>query len=100
MTFDIKNLRTALEGAMKRVSSETMGWLAGIVIHAATIPTLLAMITGLSDSGPNLDVVFFMWAGLVLLFFKAVVMRDMLNIVTLSLGFMVQSALMAMLIFK
>jgi hypothetical protein len=100
MTFDIKNLRTALEGAMKRVSSETMGWLAGIVIHAATVPTLLAMITGLSDSGPNLDVVFFMWAGLVLLFFKAVVMRDMLNIVTLSLGFMVQSALMAMLIFK
>ena len=77
-----------------------MGWLAGIVIHAATVPTLLAMITGLSDSGPNLDVVFFMWAGLVLLFFKAVVMRDMLNIVTLSLGFMVQSALMAMLIFK
>jgi hypothetical protein len=100
MTFDIKNLRTALEGAMKRVSSETMGWLAGIEIHAATVPTLLAMITGLSDSGPNLDVVFFMWAGLVLLFFKAVVMRDMLNIVTLSLGFMVQSALMAMLIFK
>jgi hypothetical protein len=54
----------------------------------------------LAEGAEALDVVFFMWAGLVLLFFKAVVMRDMLNIVTLSLGFMVQSALMAMLIFK
>jgi hypothetical protein len=100
MTIDIARARTALEGALKRISAETMGWLAGIVIHAATVPTLLAIITGLTDSGPSLDVVAFMWAGLVLLFFRAVVLRDMLNIVTLSLGFMIQAALMALIIFK
>jgi hypothetical protein len=41
-----------------------------------------------------------LWAGLVLLFLRAVVLKDMLNIITIGVGFMVQAALMALILFK
>jgi hypothetical protein len=41
-----------------------------------------------------------MWAGLALLFFRAVVMRDLLNIITIGLGFIAQATIMAMILFK
>jgi hypothetical protein len=96
----LNSLRTWLEQHLPKVSAETLGWLAVVVIHCATIPTLLALLTGLSDSVPNLDVVLFMWAGLILLFFRAVVLKDMLNIITIGLGFITQAVIMAMILFK
>ena len=96
----LNSLRTWLEQHLPKVSAETLGWLAVVVIHCATIPTLLALLTGLSDNVPNLDIVLFMWAGLVLLFFRAVVLKDMLNIITVGLGFIIQAVIMAMILFK
>ena len=96
----LNSLRTWLEQHLPKVSAETLGWLAVVLIHCATIPTLLALLTGLSDSVPNLDVVLFMWAGLILLFFRAVVLKDMLNIITIGLGFIAQATIMAMILFK
>jgi hypothetical protein len=85
---------------LHKISADTLGWLATIVIHCATIPTLLALLTGLSDNVPNLDIVLFAWAGLMLLFGRAVVLKDTLNIITIGLGFMIQAVLMAMILFK
>jgi hypothetical protein len=96
----LNSSRAWLEQHLPKVSAETLGWLAVILIHCATIPTLLALLTGLSDSVPNLDIVLFVWAGLVLLFFRAVVMRDLLNIITIGLGFITQAVIMAMILFK
>jgi hypothetical protein len=91
---------TWLAENLPRVSADTLGWLAVILIHCATIPTLLALLTGLSDNVPNLDIVLFMWAGLVLLFVRSVVMKDALNIITIGTGFIVQACIMAMILFK
>jgi hypothetical protein len=96
----LNSSRTWLEQHLPKVSAETLGWLAVVVIHCATIPTLLALLTGLSDTVPNLDIVLFMWAGLVLLFFRAVVLKDMLNIITVGLGFIIQAVIMSMILFK
>jgi hypothetical protein len=96
----LNSSRTWLEQHLPKVSAETLGWLAVVVIHCATIPTLLALLTGLSDTVPNLDIVLFMWTGLVLLFFRAVVLRDMLNIITVGVGFIIQAVIMAMILFK
>ena len=96
----LNSSRTWLEQHLPKVSAETLGWLAVVVIHCATIPTLLALLTGLSDTVPNLDIVMFMWAGLILLFFRAVVLKDMLNIITIGLGFITQAVIMAMILFK
>jgi hypothetical protein len=91
---------TWLAEHLPKVSADTLGWLAVILIHCATIPTLLALLTGLSDNVPNLDIVLFMWAGLVLLFVRSVVLRDTLNIITIGTGFIVQAVVMAMILFK
>ena len=82
------------------ISAETLGWLAAICLHAATIPTLLALLTGLTDNTPSVELVMFMWLGLVCLFGRAVILRDLLNIVTISLGFVIQAVLMALILFK
>ena len=83
-----------------KISAETLGWLAAIALHAATIPTLLALLTGLTDTTPSVDIVMFMWLGLVFLFGRAVILRDLLNIVTIALGFVIQAVLMALILFK
>lgn len=83
-----------------KISADTLGWLAAIALHAATIPTLLALLTGLTDSTPSVDVVMFMWLGLVFLFGRSVILKDILNIVTIGLGFVIQAVLMALILFK
>lgn len=98
--MNIDSVRNFLSTTFTKISAETLGWLAAIVVHAATVPTLLALMTGLSDRTPNLDIVLFAWAGLVLMFFRAVVLKDILNIVTIGLGFIVQAVLMALILFK
>ena len=83
-----------------KISADTMGWLAAIALHAATIPTLLALLTGMTDSTPSVDVVLFMLLGLVFLFGRAVILKDLLNVVTIGLGFVIQAVLMALILFK
>jgi len=70
------------------------------LLHAATVPTMLALMTGLSDRPPSLDLVLFVWSALVLMFLRAIVLKDNLNIITIGLGFIVQAAMMALVLFK
>mgnify|MGYP003350167574 CR=1 FL=1 len=104
MTFKfpmtIVAVRDFLNHGLAKLSGDTLGWLAAIVLHCATVPTLLALMTGLSDRTPSLDIILFMWAGLVLLFMRAVVLKDALNIITIGVGFIAQAVLMAMILFK
>lgn len=98
--WNSESMNQSINETLSKISAETLGWLAAVIIHCATIPTLLALLTGLSDNTPNLDLVLFVWAGLVLMFARAVVLRDSLNIITIGLGFMVQAVLMTMILFK
>ena len=83
-----------------RLSADTLGWFAAIMIHMATIPTLIATAAGLSARMPPVDMVVFTWAGLLLLFARATILKDGLNIITIGLGFAIQAVLMALMIFK
>lgn len=95
-----KSFNNWIANHFSTVSADTLGWLAVIMIHGATIPTLLALLTGLSDRTPSIDIVMLMWGGLMLMFGRAVVLKDALNIITIGVGFMVQAALMALILFK
>lgn len=86
--------------SLAKLSADTLGWLAAIVLHCATLPAFLALMTGLSDKTPGLDMILFLWGGLVLLFMRAVVLKDMLNIITIGLGFILQAGCMALILFK
>ena len=82
------------------ISAETAGWCAVILLHLATIPTMVAVMAGLTEKMPPVDMVLFSWLGLFLFFIKGVIQKDMLNVVTIGLGFFVQAGLMALIIFK
>jgi hypothetical protein len=93
-------IRDYITNSLTTLSADTLGWLSVIVLHCATLPSFLALMTGLSDRTPGLDMIFFLWGGLILLFLRAVVLRDMLNIITIGFGFILQAGFMALILFK
>lgn len=86
--------------AMNRISSELVGWVSIILLHFATIPSMLALMKGLTDNMLPIDLVLMIWGSLTLFFIKAVVQKDILNILTIGLGFVVQASMMALIFFK
>jgi hypothetical protein len=93
-------IREFLTDSLAKLSADTLGWLAAIVLHCATLPSFLALMSGLSDKTPGLDMILFLWGGLILLFMRAVVLKDMLNIITIGVGFILQASCMALILFK
>jgi hypothetical protein len=87
------------EGA-QRVSSDFLGWLAILLLHAATLPGLVAVMSGLSDQLPPIDLVLMVWTALALMFVRAAIVKDMLNIVTIGFGFMLQAGMVALIFFR
>lgn len=100
MIQNIEQLKEFFKTKISHISAETFGWLAAIVLHASTIPSLLAVMSGLTDRLPAVDLVLLVWTGLTLLFVKAAVQKDMLNVVTIGLGFIIQAVMMALIFFK
>jgi hypothetical protein len=100
MNIDIQKIKDFTAQKFSHMSAETLGWLAVLVLHAATLPTLLAVGSGLTDKMPPVDLVLLCWSGLTLLFLKAAVQKDMLNLVTIGFGFIIQSTLMTLIFFK
>ena len=98
--IDINQVKTFVQTKISVISAETFGWLAAIVLHAATVPSMLAVMAGLTDRLPGVDLVLLVWTGLTLLFVKATIQKDMLNIVTIGMGFTIQAVIMAMILFK
>jgi hypothetical protein len=84
----------------KRISADTLEWMTIIVLHSATVPSLVALMSALSDRTPPVDVVLFIWGGLVLLFCRAILLKNSVNIVTNGFGFIVQAVAMALILFK
>jgi uncharacterized protein with PQ loop repeat len=104
MKFSIQELANTLKNffvdKVKNLTADTLGWLAAIVFHLATIPQLLAIISGLTDKTPDLEIVLFIWAGLSLLWARAILLQNRLNIITIGSGFIVQAVLMALIMFR
>jgi hypothetical protein len=104
MKFSIDTIKASVQqffvDHFYKISADSLEWLAVVVIHCATIPTLLALMTGLSDHTPPLDVVLFAWGGLVLLFARAILLKNSLNIITNGAGFITQAVIMAFILFR
>lgn len=96
----MENIRSTLSEYFSKLSAETLEWLAILVLHAATIPSFLAVMAGITDNMPAVDLVLMLWFGLALLFTKAAVRKDMFNIVTIGFGFMLQAVMLALIFFK
>lgn len=98
--FNMTTVRERLKEYFSKLSAESLEWAAILVFHAATIPSFLAVMAGLTDNLPSVDVVLMLWFGLALLFTKAAVKKDMFNIVTIGFGFLLQAVMMSLIFFK
>jgi len=85
---------------VRKITADTLNWMTALVLHCATLPNLVAIISGLNDRLPDLEIVLFIWSALTLLFARAVILRDRLNIITIGAGFIMQAVLMALIMFK
>lgn len=98
--FNFDTVLDALKEHAPKMSAEAIGWIAVVLLHLATIPTMIAVLTGLTEKMPPVDMVLFSWIGLLCFFIKATIQRDLLNIITIGLGFFIQAALLALIVFK
>jgi len=83
-----------------KISTETIGWIGILLLHGATVPTMLGLMFGITDKPPSIDMVLIVWAALGMFFIKAIIQRDILNLITIGLGFIMQATLMALVFFK
>jgi len=98
--ISVRKIMDSIRDNIAHLSAETLGWIGVILVHLATIPTLVAVLTGLTEKLPPVDIVVLMWLGLFMFFIRSVIAKDLLNIVTIGFGFFVQAILMALIIFK
>jgi hypothetical protein len=89
-----------LQEHLGKISSHTLGWISIILLHLAPIPTLLAVLWGQSDKLPPLDLMIFVWAALITMFFRSLIDSNRLYIATISMGFAAQTFLMSLILFK
>lgn len=91
-----KFLRTHLG----HISAHTLGWITIVLMHFAAIPTLVAVLLAQSDKLPPVDLMIFVWAALTTLFFKSLIERNFLYLATICMGFLAQTVLMGLILFK
>ena len=84
----------------KLISADAIGWVGILCLHGATLPSLLALMSGLTDDIPPVDIILMLWTGLLLMFIKAAIQKDMTNLITISVGFMIQASMMILIFFK
>jgi len=89
-----------LRDHLGRISAHTLGWITIILLHFASIPTLMAVLLGQSDKLPPVDLMIFVWSALITLFFKSLLDRNFIYIATICLGFAAQTVIMSLILFK
>ena len=75
---------------LTNVSTDLLDWIAVILLHMAFVPTYLMMMSGYTDRMPPLDTAVIIWITLALMFLKALIQKNMANIFSIGLGFILQ----------
>ena len=95
-----RNLWQEFKQSIRQVSIDGIGWTALIALHAVTIPSMFGLMTGLTDNTPPIDMVIILWAAMALFYIKAILEKNVVSLVIIGLGFIMQSILMALVFFK
>lgn len=80
-------------------SANTLAWISIVCIMCANVPGLFAVMAHATDRLPPLDITLITWIGMLLYFVRSAIMKDMLMLVTIGLGFAVQAVLLSLIFF-
>lgn len=89
-----------LRDHLGRVTGHTLGWITIVLLHLASIPTLMSVLLAQSDRMPPADIMVFIWSALTTLFVKSLIERNVLYISTICLGFVAQTLIMGLILFR
>jgi hypothetical protein len=96
----VAKLWLEFKSSIRQVSIDGIGWTGLIALHAVTVPSLFGLMTGLTDNTPPIDMVIILWAAMALFYIKAILEKNVVSLVIIGLGFIMQSILMALVFFK
>jgi len=82
------------------ISATSLHVISVVLLHSSTLPTLLTLMFGLSDKTPILDMVLLLWAALFAMFAQALIQKNQLIVMLITVGFMIQSVIMALIFFR
>ena len=94
------SVKMFLKTKLSQISADTLAWVTNVVLHCSTLPSFLALMTGIASRTPPVDLILMVWSALALLFFRAVFLKDLLNIITIGVGFMIQAMFLVLIFFK
>lgn len=98
--MNLENIKQFVLTEVSKLSIETLNILAIIALHCASIPSMIALLTSITDNAPSLDIFFFVYTGLFLMFLKSFITKDLFGVVINVSGFFVQVILLSMIVFK
>lgn len=81
-------------------NNNTLNWGSIIIGQFVFIPSLLALLTALTDNTPSIDIVILVQLLLILSFIRGIVSRDTVALVLHSLGWFVNAGIMFLILFK
>lgn len=104
MTFITKRLqqlgwRQWFDQNFPAASAMSLHLTAVVLLHFATVPGLITVMLAWTDRMPQIDMVILTWAALVAMFVQSLIERKLVITVVISVGFMLQALLMAMIFF-
>jgi hypothetical protein len=82
-----------------KTTADTFAWLSMLVFICATVPSFFAVMSGVTDKLPPLDITCLLWLGLLLYFLRSAILKDMLMVVTIGIGFAIQSIMLGLIFF-
>jgi hypothetical protein len=89
-----------MERKINKNWTEVAGYIGMILVHAAIIPTTVMNIMGWSDKLPPLSMVLLIQLGLALFLIRAIANKDTLYTISNGFGFVTQTILLAIIVFK
>jgi hypothetical protein len=98
--IETKNkLQNYLENLPQAVA-DVLAWISIVVLCLCNVPGYFALMSGVTDSTPPLDISLLIWVGLLLYFIRSVIIKDMLNVATIGIGFAIQVLLLGVIFFQ
>ena len=97
---DFEIVKMQIISLLTQITKEVFNIISIILLHCATVPTLLALITGVIDKTTSVDVFVLIFAGLFVMMLRSIAHKEVFSTLVNCTGFFIQLVLMALVVFK
>jgi lipid-A-disaccharide synthase-like uncharacterized protein len=84
----------------EKLFSNIIGYVGMICIQSSTLPVTYKVLIGETTHIPPMSMVALVWIGIIFYLIRALMQKDMVHITSNTIGFITQSALLALIVFK